>query len=81
MHVCIVTQSYQTLCDPMDSIAHEAPLSMGFSKQEPWNGLPFPTTGDVPDPGIKLSSPASQVLTGVLFCFNHFTTWEGLEGS
>ena len=74
-------QSYQTLCDPMDSIAYEAPLSMGFSKQEHWNGLPFPTSGDVPDSGIKLSSPASQALTGVLFCFNHFTTWEGLEGS
>ena len=37
--------------------AHQAPLSMGFSKQEYWSGLPFPSPGDLPDPGIKLMSP------------------------
>ena len=36
----------------------QAPLSMGFSKQEDWSGLPFPPPGDLPDPGIKLTSPA-----------------------
>ena len=46
-------QSCPTLCNPMDYIAHQAPLSMYFSRQEYWNGLPFPTLGDLPDPGIK----------------------------
>ena len=48
------------LCDPMD-LARQAPPSMGFSRQEHWNGLPFPSLWDLPDPGIKLGSPALQV--------------------
>ena len=39
-------------------IAHQATLSMGFFRQEYWNGLPFPSPGDLPDPGIKPESPA-----------------------
>ena len=35
-----------------------APLSMGFSRQEYWSGLPFPSTGDLPDPGTETTSPA-----------------------
>ena len=42
------------------SVAHQAPLSMGFSRQEYWSGLPFPSTGDLPDPGIEPGSPALQ---------------------
>ena len=38
----------------------QAPLSMGFSKQEYWSGLPVPFPGDLPDPGIKFKSPALQ---------------------
>ena len=38
--------------------ACQAPLSMGFSRWEPWSGLPFPSPGDLPGPGIKLASPA-----------------------
>ena len=38
----------------------QAPLSMEFSRQEYWSGLPFPTPGDLPDPGIELESPALQ---------------------
>ena len=56
-------QSCLTLCDPMDC-SHRAPLSMGFSRQECWSGLPFPSPGDLPDQGIKptsLVSPALQV--------------------
>ena len=41
-------------------VAHQAPLSMGFSRQEYWSGLPFPSPGDLLDPGIKLRSPALQ---------------------
>ena len=40
------------------TIAHKVPLSMGFSRQEYWNGLPFPSSGDLPDPGIEPASPA-----------------------
>ena len=40
------------------TIAHQAPLSMGFPRQEYWSGLLFPSSGDLPDPGIKLMSPA-----------------------
>ena len=43
------------------TVAHQAPPSMGFSKQEYWSGLPFPSPGDLPDPGIKPRSPALQV--------------------
>ena len=39
-------------------VAHKALLSTGFSRQEHWSGLPFPSLGDLPHPGIKLKSPA-----------------------
>ena len=42
------------------TIAHKAPLSMGFSRQEYWNGLPCPPPGDLPNPGIEPKSPALQ---------------------
>ena len=40
--------------------ACQTPLSMGFSRQEYWNGLPLPSPGDLPDPGIEPGSPALQ---------------------
>ena len=40
--------------------AHQAPLSTGFFRQEYWSGLPFPSPGDLPDPGIEPGSPALQ---------------------
>ena len=55
-----VAQSCPTLCDPMDYIACLAPLSMEFSRQEYWSGLPFPSPGDLPDPGIKPGFPVLQ---------------------
>ena len=42
------------------TLAHQAPLSMGCSRQEYWSGLPFPSPGDLPDPGIEPRSPALQ---------------------
>ena len=45
------------------TVAHQAPPSMGFSKQEYWSGLPFPSPGDLPDPGIELMSLALQADT------------------
>ena len=44
------------------TITYQAPLTMGFSRQE-WSGLPFPPPGDLPDPGIELRSPALQADT------------------
>ena len=44
------------------TVAHHAPLSMEFSRQEYWNGLPCPPPGDLPDPGIKPVSPVSPAL-------------------
>ena len=42
------------------TVAYQAPPSMGFSRQEYWNGLPFPSSGDLPNPGIELGSPELQ---------------------
>ena len=42
------------------TVAHQAPPSMGFSRQEYWSGLPFPSPGDLPDQGIEPGSPALQ---------------------
>ena len=42
------------------TVAHKSPLSMGFSSQEYWTGLPFSSPGDLPDPGIKPWSPVLQ---------------------
>ena len=39
------------------TVAHQSLLSIGFSRQEYWSGLPFPSPGDLPDPGIKPTSP------------------------
>ena len=45
------------------TVADQAPPSMGFSRQEYWSGLPFPSPGDLPDPGIEPRSPALQADT------------------
>ena len=39
------------------TVAHQAPQSMGFSRQEDWSGVPFPSPGDLPDPGIEPGPP------------------------
>ena len=52
-HVCSVL----SVCDPMH-IARQAPLSMGFSRQEYWSRVPFPPPGDLPSPGIEPTSPS-----------------------
>ena len=51
------------------TIAHQAPLSMGFSRQESWSGLPCPPPGDLPNPGVKPMSLMFPALAGVFF--NH----------
>ena len=54
-----VAQSCPTLCDPMDG-SLPGSGSMGFSRQEYWSGLPFPSPGDLPNPRIKSGSSALQ---------------------
>ena len=56
-----------TLFDPMAYTAHQAPLDMEFSKQEYWSGLPFPTPGDLPDPGIEPVFPIAPALADGFF--------------
>ena len=65
-------------------VACQAPLSMKFSRQEYWSGLPFPSPGDLPDPGIEPRSPALQAdalpselkgleaILGAFFCHGPF---------
>ena len=63
MHACSVASDSAT---PW-TITHLAPLFMGFSGQEDWSGLPYPTPGDLPDLGIEAASPVSPALTGGFF--------------
>ena len=60
-------------------LAYQAPLSMGFSWQEYWSGLPCPPPGDLPNPGIKLASLTFPALAGSFFTTS--TTWEAQSGS
>ena len=56
----LVAQSCPILCDPM-AVVCQAPLSIGFSRQDYWSGLPFSSPGDLPNPGIKPGFLALQV--------------------
>ena len=56
------------------TLACQAPLSVGFPRQEFWSGMPFPHPGDLPNPGIKPVSPMSPALAGGFFITS--TTWE-----
>ena len=56
------------------TVARQAPLSMGFSREEYWSGLPFPSLRDLLNPGIEPMSPVSPVLAGGFF--TTITTWE-----
>ena len=55
-----IAQSCPTLCDSVDCSLPGYSLSMVFSRQEYWSGLPFPSPGDLPDPGIEPRSPALE---------------------
>ena len=62
---------------PSGPVARQAPLSMGFPRQEYWSGLPCPPPGDLPDPGIKPASLVSPALAGGFFTTS--APWEGLK--
>ena len=63
-YACVSCSVCPTLCDPM---ACSPPLSMGFSRQEYWSGLPRPSPGDLPNPGIKPASLKSPALASGFF--------------
>ena len=71
-----VLSNIRLLANPQ-TVGHQAPLSMGFSKQEYWSGLPFPPSGDLPNPGIKLMSLVSPALAGRFFTTS--ATWEPIR--
>ena len=56
---CLVVNSCLTFCDSMDCLASS--FVHGFTRQEYWNTLPFPSSGDIPNPGIECRSPALQM--------------------
>ena len=61
MCVCMLSHFGRVqLFATLRTVAHQASMSMGFSRQEYWTGLPFPSPGDLPDPGIDPGSPALQ---------------------
>ena len=59
------------LCVAPWTVARQAPLSMGFSRQESWSGLPCPPPGDFPDPQIKPESPVSPALQADSLLLSH----------
>ena len=65
--LCVHELSRVQLCASLWTVARQAPLSMGSSRQEYWRGLPCPLPGDLPNPGIKLASPVSPALAGGFF--------------
>ena len=67
IYVCMCVCSVAQLCATPWTLAHQAPLSMEFSRQEYWSGLPFHTSEDLLDPGIKSTLLASPAWTGGLF--------------
>ena len=69
----VCAQSCPILCDPMDCSPHQGPLSMEFSRQEYWSGLPFPPPGGLPNPGIEPVSLATAALAAGFF--TNCVTW------
>ena len=77
MHACVLSHSVLSKSATPRNVAHQAPLFMGFSKQEYWSGLPCSFPGNLPDPGIKPLSLKSPASAGRFFTTS--TTWEALS--
>ena len=75
MRVCCHFSRVQLSATPW-TVVHQAPPPMGFSRQEYWNGLAFPSLRDLPDPGIEPTSLMPPALAGRFFATS--TTWEAL---
>ena len=75
MHVCMLSCfSRVWLFATLWTVAHQAPLSMGFSRQDYWSGLPCPPPWDLPDPGVEPISLMFPALAGGFFIIS--ATWE-----
>ena len=74
MHVVSCLSHVLLFVTPCITVAHQIPLSKGFSRQEYWNGLPCPSPGDLPDPGIEPMTLRSPALAGGFFTTS--ATWE-----
>ena len=76
-HVCMLSHfSHVRFCATLWTVARQAPLSIGFSRQEYWSGLPCSPTGDLPNPGIEPASFMSPALASGFFTPS--ATWEAL---
>ena len=69
MHVQLFVTQWTVSC--------QAPLSMGFFRQEYWSGWPFPSPEDLPNLGIEPASPVSPALAGGILYHQHHLGWEG----
>ena len=79
VYVCVCVRMCSVGSNPLGppwAVALQASLSMEFSRQEHWNGLPVPPPGDLPNPGIKPVSLASPALAGGFFTTS--ATWEAV---
>ena len=74
MCACLLSCSLMSHSATPRTVTHQVPLSMGFSRQEHWSELPCPPSGDLPNPGIKLTSLAAPALAGGFFTTS--ATWE-----
>ena len=75
IHMCVLScfSSFQLFVN-LWTVAHQAPLSMGISRQEYWSRLLFPSSGDLPDPGVEFVSLMSPALVGGFFTTS--ATWK-----
>ena len=77
MHTCVLSRFSRVRLFVIPwTVARQAPLSMGFSRQEYWSGLPCPPPGDLPHPGIEPESLTSPALAGSFFTTS--AAWEAL---
>ena len=77
--VCVYTYVLSVVSDSVTpwTAARQVPISMGFSRQEYWSGLPLPPPRNIPDPGIKPASLDSPALAGGFFTIG--AIWEALN--
>ena len=75
LYACVLSYfGHVQLFETLWTLAHRDPLSKGFFRQEYWSGLPYPPPGDLPDPGMELTSLMSPALAGGYFTTS--ATWE-----
>ena len=78
--ICVQSLSHVQLFAAPCTVAQQAPLSMGFSRQEDWSGLPCCPPGDLPDPGIKPTSPTASALQADSLLLRHEGSLKTIHG-